>query len=409
MISADGRYVAILLNDGAADVQTIEGETLGLIRGHDAPLAAAHFSPDGEILITIDDAGSVRRTRLEGLFFRERGHGADMSAAVEQAVWGDALAAPAALLWETSAIHAPWKASSQIMDADTRAPVLPKGAVPPPRSMFRDCADCPEMLVVPPGAFLMGSPEDEEGRDPDEGPQRDVRIDYPFAAARFETTLAEFQRFMKETGHAPAGGCVADSNGDGLLSDEPEANWSNTGFEQSDAQPAACVSWNDAQAYVHWLSRKTGETYRLLSEAEWEYAARAGTTSAYFWGSSADAGCAYMNGADATAKRSYPGWTTVSCDDGYLNTSPVGSFNANAFGLYDMTGNVSEWTEDCWNESYSGAPINGSAWISGECSRRVLRGGSWSGYPRSLRSALRGWNSTSDRYDHVGFRVARTL
>ena len=174
--------------------------------------------------------------------------------------------------------------------------------------------------------------------------------------------------------------------------------------------PVINVSWEDARAYAAWLSRKTGEGYRLLSEAEWEYAARAGTTSAYYWGADADSGCDYMNGADATAKSSNSEWTTVSCDDGYLNTAPAGSFKPNRFGLYDVTGNVWEWVEDCYENSYSaGQPSDGRAFTKSSCSSRVLRGGSWVYNPGGLRSALRGRLTPAYRNLSMGFRVARTL
>ena len=159
--------------------------------------------------------------------------------------------------------------------------------------------------------------------------------------------------------------------------------------------PVIRVSWSDVQAYVAWLSGKTGEAYRLLSEAEWEYAARAGTTTRYHWGD--DIG---RNRANCVGDR---------CGDSWEFTAPVGSFGANGFGLHDVHGNVWEWVEDCWNGSYAGAPSDGSAWESGNCDRRVLRGGSWVNIPRDLRAAVRGRIDTGDRSSISGFRVARTL
>ena len=171
------------------------------------------------------------------------------------------------------------------------------------------------------------------------------------------------------------------------------------------------VSWEDAQEYVRWLSRETGEEYRLLSEAEWEYVARAGTQTARYWGESESGQCRYGNGRDATAnvELEYDFLTPVSCSDGYVRTAPVGLFEPNAFGLYDVLGNVWEWTQDCWNDSYSGAPPDGSAWRSGDCSARVLRGGSWGIRPRNLRSASRFRYSAGNRSFSDGFRVARTI
>ena len=171
-----------------------------------------------------------------------------------------------------------------------------------------------------------------------------------------------------------------------------------------------CVNWEDAQAYVRWLSTETGERYRLPSEAEWEYAARAGTTTRRHWGNDPDEQCAYANGADRTAKRRFDGWTVADCTDRVLWTSPAGAFAANGFGLHDMLGNVWEWVEDCWHDDYDDAPRDGSAWTrGGDCSRRVLRGGSWGGGPASLRSGLRLIDDAGARFDNYGFRVSRTL
>ncbi len=246
----------------------------------------------------------------------------------------------------------------------------------------RDCPECPEMVVVPPGSFVMGSPASEEGRLDLEGPQRTVTIARAFAVGRFEVTFAEWDA------------CVADGGCNGYRP-------SDEGWGRGN-RPVINVSWNDAQAYVQWLSNRTGKRYRLLSEAEWEYVARAGTTTAYPWGSS--------------ASHEFANYGKDGCCDGlaqgrdrWVNTAPVGSLPANRFLLHDMHGNVAEWTEACSNESYAGAPSDGSAWRSGECSRRVLRGGSWVSYPQNLRSARRNRNDPSNRNDFNGFRVARTL
>ena len=172
------------------------------------------------------------------------------------------------------------------------------------------------------------------------------------------------------------------------------------------------VSWDDAQVYVRWLSAKTGKRYRLPSESEWEYAARAGTRTSRPWGDSESGQCRYANGLDAAAKRGFRTWeaaTVASCDDGRALTAPVGRYEANAWGLHDVLGNVWEWTRDCWNGSYAGAPRDGSAWNSGDCSRHVLRGGSWGSVPRLLRSANRHGSISGDRSHDTGFRVARTL
>ena len=171
------------------------------------------------------------------------------------------------------------------------------------------------------------------------------------------------------------------------------------------------MSWPEARSYAEWLSRETGETYRLPSEAEWEYVARAGTETARHWGETDAAQCRHANGADATALQEYPGAEgfTVSCSDGYSETAPVGSFTPNAFGLYDVLGNVWEWTLDCWNERYSDAPADGSAWESGDCTDRVPRGGGWRDAPGDLRSAMRSRTPPESRGSNAGLRVVRII
>ena len=240
---------------------------------------------------------------------------------------------------------------------------------------FRDCLECPKMVVVPSGRFWMGAPESEQDSRPDERPQHVVSIAAPFAVGVYEVTFAEWIACKS------VGGC-----GDRLPDD---ANW---GREQ---RPVIHVSWDDAQAYVQWLSRKTEMPYRLLSEAEWEYAARAGTTSMYSWG--------YVIGHNRANCRGCGG------DKLGKGTVPVGSFDANKWGLYDMHGNVREWTEDCWNGDYAGVPRDGSAWKHGDCSLRAIRGGAWFVGPLRLRAANRGALHIGRRGNAVGFRVARAL
>ena len=236
---------------------------------------------------------------------------------------------------------------------------------------------------------MMGSLSSEEGRYDDEGPRHFVIIGSSFAVGVFEVTFAEWNACVS------AGGCGGYRPDDG--------GWGRG------QRPVIDVSWDDAQSYVAWLSRETGESYRLLSESEWEYVARGGTQTRYHWGDSSSSQCRYANGADMSAKKHNSGWTVADCDDGYYRTSPVGSFAANAFGLYDVHGNVWEWVQDCWNGSYAGAPGDGRAWESGNCSLRVLRGGSWYFNPRDLRAANRDWVVTGVRINYAGFRVARTF
>jgi formylglycine-generating enzyme required for sulfatase activity len=245
-----------------------------------------------------------------------------------------------------------------------------------PHDTFKECANCPEMLVVPAGSFTMGSPSSEPGRSTDEGPQHRVTIARQFAVGRFEVTFDEW------------GACVADGGCNGYKpSDE---GWGRG------RRPVINVSWDDANAYVAWLSKRTGKSYRLLSGSEYEYATRAGTQTAYPWGNAIG-----TNNANCHACGSQ--WDA-------RQTAPVGSFVPNRFGLFDMVGNVREWTEDCYHNTYSGAPADGSAWIEGaNCYYRVVRGGSWLIAPAFLRSASRYWFASDYRLNYLGFRVARTL
>jgi formylglycine-generating enzyme required for sulfatase activity len=266
----------------------------------------------------------------------------------------------------------------------------------------------PQMVVIPAGEFTMGAASSEQNSGEWERPQHRVVIDYPFAVGKYHVTRGEFARFVEETNYDAKGdGCYGFTGSN--FEKSAGYNWEDPGFSQTDRDPVVCVNWDDVQAYVSWLTRKTGKPYRLLSESEWEYAARAGTTTAYWWGVNADTGCSSANMADQSAKSKLPNAVIANCNDNYVFTSPAGSFAANAFGLYDMIGNAWQWLADCWNENYTGAPTNGAAWQSGVCSRRVNRGGSWFIDPKYVRSAGRGRDRASDRYANNGFRVARTL
>ena len=237
------------------------------------------------------------------------------------------------------------------------------------------------MVLVPAGEFTMGSPSDEPGRDNNQGPQRKITIAQPFWVGKFEVTFAEWDA------------CVAVGGSAGGCSREPYDE-----FWGRDDRPVIHVSWEDAKEYAGWLSQKTGKTYRLLSEAEWEYAARAGSTTAFWWG--ADVGRNHANCDGCGSEWDDSAW-------GGRRTAPVGSFKANEFGLYDTAGNVREWVEDCWHDRYNGAPSDGSAWVNGNCSARVMRGGSWFDHPLVLHSASRAGILPDTRVDRYGFRVAR--
>jgi len=280
---------------------------------------------------------------------------------------------------------------------------------------FKECATCPAMVVIPAGSFTMGSPKDEEGREDDEGPQHQVTIAKPFAAGKFHVTVAEFSAFVAETGYDAGSKCWIWTKAE-KWEETAGRSFRDPGYAQSGNHPAACLSWNDAKAYATWLSRKTGKSYRLLSEAEWEYAARGrtapGSYPRYFYRDSEGDMCRFGNGADQAAKRKVPGsggWTVFSCNDGYAYTSPVGSFAANPFGLYDMLGNAWQWVEDCYYHSYAGAPTDGSPSTTDDCGRRVVRGGSWYTIPRYLRSATRSGSNPGIRDGNGGIRLARTV
>ena len=244
---------------------------------------------------------------------------------------------------------------------------------------FRDGGRGPAMVVIPAGSFRMGCVSGQECYDR-EKPVHTVTISQPFAVSKYEITFEDYDRFSTPN----------------KVNDQ---GWGRG------SRPTIDVSWNDAKAYVAWLSSQTGQTYRLLTEAEWEYAARAGTSTKYHFGNSESQLCRYANFADKTVSLD-----DAACSDGVgMQTAVVGRYAANAFGLHDMHGNVREWVEDCWNENYSGAPSDGSAWLRGNCERRVLRGGAWNYLPRNLRSAYRSENTTGFRSYYIGFRVARTL
>ena len=284
---------------------------------------------------------------------------------------------------------------------------------------FRDCADCPVMVKIKPGAFMMGSTEVETAREDldatlaqEERPAHVVTVRNEFALAEFSVTRGEFAAFVKETGYAPHTGCYVPKGEQWVL--DPKRSWLDPGFAQTDQHPVVCVDYEATQRYIQWLSRKSGKTYRLPSEAEWEYAARAGTTAARFWGDGRQDACQYANVSDvdradamewdkANTEKVFP------CRDGFPNTAPVGSFRPNPFGLYDILGNAWQWAEDCFHTSYRGAPKDGSAWKTGDCRFRVFRGGAWSSRPRAVRAAYRCAAELAIRYYHVGFRVARSL
>jgi formylglycine-generating enzyme required for sulfatase activity len=272
-----------------------------------------------------------------------------------------------------------------------------------PGSVFRDCPTCPLMKVVPAGVFQQGSDAGAAALTY-ELPQHEVRVAHAFAAGVYDVTVGEFSEFVSAAGVA-AHSCATY---DGAWRVNPSVTWKNAIESQTPSHPVSCVSWQDAKDYAAWLSRRTHQTYRLPSASEWEYAARAGSSAQVPWATPAEA-CTYANVADQTAARHYQGWKVLPCADEYVQSAPVGSFQANAFGLYDMLGNVFQWTEDCWTDNYEGAPIDGSAQRAGDCTQHESRGGSWFTQPDFVRTAYRNRFDGDYRSTSVGFRLVREI
>ncbi len=260
-----------------------------------------------------------------------------------------------------------------------------------PGRVFQECPECPEMVVIPAGLFMMRPPLNMPGWKNNKGPLQRVTIAKPFAVGKYEVTFAEWDACAR---HSGCNGRRTDDKG-----------WGRG------RRPALDVTWYDAKAYVKWLSEKTRKPYRLLSDLEWEYAARGKTRTPLYWDGDFPELCAHANGADETFKERFKGWSgpIAPCRDGFIFTAPVGSFMANGFGLHDMLGNVWEWVEDCANSNYAIAPKDGSPWLGGDCSKRVLRGASWSSLGPMNRMAYRGKFSARGHGNSIGFRVALTL
>jgi formylglycine-generating enzyme required for sulfatase activity len=277
---------------------------------------------------------------------------------------------------ETAALVASAQARLDALSPQQRLSAPPAiWRVPGALTEFEDCSECPRMVVIPAGEFTMGSPPSEQGAEA----QHRVTIAKPFAVSKFEITFDEWDACTEE------GGCR------GYRPDDE--GWGRG------KHPVMNVSWEDAKAYVDWLSRKTGQPYRLLSEAEWEYAARAGTTTPFSTAVSPST-ANYDGSMDGTGPSEVNRQSTV----------PVGSFPANGFALHDMPGNVSEWVEDCWHDEYTARhPTDGSAWLEGNCKGRVVRGGSWEDSLVELRSAARTGGDKEDRFYTDGLRIARGL
>lgn len=309
-------------------------------------------------------------------------------------------------LLRASALMLVWLAApATAQAADPRAP----GAV------FRDCDECPEMVVIPAGSFVMGTPgaASAGGAQGAEADAVAITVPRAFALGRFEVTRAQFAHFIARSGYEPRGGCRGWDPALLRFSDDLRRGWSNPALPSApaDLHPVSCVSFADAQAYVQWLARETGERYRLPSEAEWEYAARAGSRTLRPWGDAAESGCDHANTYDLGAEAAYRlGWPAAGCGDGHADLAPVGQFTANAFGLFDVIGNVREWVQDCATGSSTGRPRDARAWEwLGGCGNRIRRGGSWLTPPAGSRSAFRDDAPAGERTDDTGFRVAMDL
>ena len=316
------------------------------------------------IVAKIEASATAFDTSVDALVgLAESGVDDDVVAAMVKAAQASSGPAAATLARKRAGAVAPASAGR---DGYARPKAIPGSTF---REALRSGGEAPEMVVIPSGRFRMGCLSNDDCYD-HEKPVREVTIAAPFALSVHEVTFEDYDRFTYPN----------------TVDDE---SWGRG------TRPVINVSWDDAREYVAWLSAQTGAEYRLPSEAEWEYAARAGTVTKYHWGNEVGTNLANCFGD--------------FCGDEWEFTALVGSFRLNGFGLHDMHGNVWEWVQDCWNYGYAGAPSDGAAWLTGDCSRRVFRGGSWHYLPLALRAAVRNTNSAGNRYDDVGFRVARTL
>lgn len=268
-------------------------------------------------------------------------------------------------------------------------PNLAEAATPQPGKVFKDCKDCPEMVVLPAGTFTMGTPDDEVGREPDEGPMHAVTFAKPFAMSRFQITAGEWDSYIRQTGVKIADGDTR--TGRECIASKPR-------YPQSPRQPAVCMDMDDIKHYVAWLSKKTGQPYHMVSEAQREYAARAGSSGPFPF--PFDEGKGYSIAEHAN---------TYGPADGYSFSSPAGSYPPNAFGMYDMHGNVYERVADCEHPNYVGAPTDGSAWVEPNCESYQIRGNDWGEAPVFSRSGNRNNIYPQTRGDWIGFRVVRDL
>jgi formylglycine-generating enzyme required for sulfatase activity len=297
-------------------------------------------------------------------------------------------------------------------------PAIAQIQAPASVATARDCAACPELALVPPGQFAMGTAPDavEQDAATGESPALPMSFARPFLVSQREITVAEFRRYVEATGAEPAPGCRVWLGGQWVQ--ERDRSWRDPGFAlpPRDDEPVVCVSWDDARAYAEWLAQQSGKRYRLPSEAEWEYVARGGTSFPRYWGerdSREDTvlslACDHANVYDASAvdAHRFP-WPNARCSDRAVALAPGAQYKPNAFGVYDIIGNAREWVMDCYTASYLGRPEDARAWTwQGGCERRGVRGGSWASRPRDARAAARGAELSGHRQSVLGFRVVR--
>jgi sulfatase modifying factor 1 len=287
---------------------------------------------------------------------------------------------------------------------------------------FRDCADvCPQMVVIPPGRFVMGSSAEERRQEGPpaafasrETPQHEVTISRPFAMSATAITRSTYAVFVAETHRPDPPGCGVFDRETDTWPVQAGYSWRNPSFPQTENEPAACISWRDAHDFAAWLAKRTGEPYRLASEAEWEYAARAGATTIRYWGDPDEELCTHANvmSMGTVEALGWPkSWTDKTvCSSHHAFTQPVGSYAPNAFGLYDMIGNVMQWVSDCYHPTYKGAPTDGSSWDEPDCQQRMPRGGAFHSLPWLARAAFRGGPVPPDVHPVAsGIRVVRDL
>ncbi len=288
-------------------------------------------------------------------------------------------------------------------------PAPADGVALAPGSRFSECRDCPEMVVIPAGEFVMGSDGGEEDRY--EGPEREMKIARRFAIANNPVTVAQFRTFVDATGYTAATDCIVPRNGS--YEKVPGADWRDPamGRPPKDDEPVVCIDWNDARAYVDWLAKTTTKPYRMLSEAEWEYVARAGRRTRFPWGEDPAQACAIANLMDASVPAaSRVEGSANQCSDGYPALAPVGKFAANAFGVNEMVGNVWTWVQDCYVMPYpKDGPRDGSAYETPGCERRSVRGASWGTNVTRARPTFRGRDPVDRLSSLFSIRVARDL